>query len=81
MTTMPDSLLLALLALVGLAVWSWHVRRHPWVPCGKCRGSGNARHLSLSPFGHCGRCGGKGKRLRFAAKVRGYDLDAGSKKR
>jgi DnaJ-class molecular chaperone len=60
---------------------AWHIRRHPWMPCGKCEGSGKARALSFDPYGNCGRCKGKGKRLRFAAKILRYDLDTGAKKR
>jgi hypothetical protein len=71
---------IALLALAAVLVYAWHIRRHPWVKCGKCGGGSIERHLGLRPFGACSRCGGSGKRLRFAAWVLGYNKTTGARK-
>lgn len=81
MDRIVHALPLALLAITVLLVYGWHIRRHPWMKCDRCHGSGTARHLGMSPFGTCGSCRGKGKRLRLAAWALGYDLDSGAKKR
>jgi len=74
-------IVIALLTVIGCLIHLWHINRHPWVPCGACKGGGKSRHLSLSPFGNCGRCGGSGKRLRFAAWALGRDKATGGRKR
>lgn len=79
MSGIEQAFWLALLTVTFCALWSWHIRRHPWMPCGKCRGNGKAHHV-LAPYGRCSRCGGKGERLRFAAKILGYNLDSGRKR-
>jgi hypothetical protein len=80
MTEIADSLPLALLAVAGVVVYAWHIRRHPWVKCGKCNGGSIERHLGLRPFGACSRCGGSGKRLRFASWVLGYNRETGARR-
>ena len=82
MTDFPSIVNTALLIIFGVSVWVWHVRRHPWVNCGKCSGSGKRRTSILSDrFGNCPACGGGKKKLRLSARLAGYDLDTGRKKR
>jgi hypothetical protein len=66
-------------AVLAIGYW-WHIRRHPWMPCRHCGGSGKKRHLSAKPYGRCWWCRGKGERLRPAARVLRYDLATGRKR-
>lgn len=71
----------ALLAVIFAAWWVWHVRAHPWVKCGRCAGTGDRRTAMLSDrWGNCRRCAGKGKKLRWSARLAGYNLDTGRKR-
>jgi hypothetical protein len=64
------------LIVVGCVVlyagsWLRDRRRHPYVPCRKCRGRG--RYWSVWTAGAwrpCPRCGGRGSRLRWGVRER-----------
>lgn len=80
MASIGHTLLIALLVLAVVLIYAWHIRRHPWVNCGRCDGGSKARALGLRPFGACGKCGGTGKRLRFACWLFGYNKTTGARK-
>ena len=72
MPALDDLVRMALLTALVVVIWKWHINRHPWVNCDKCKGRSKEQHLGLTPFGHCSRCGGAGKRRRFGAWLLGH---------
>lgn len=73
-------IVIALLSVIGVLVYRWHIGRHPWMPCLACNGGGKSRALSLNPYGPCGRCGGTGRRRRFAAWILRYNRETGARR-
>jgi hypothetical protein len=71
-------------AATGLALTVWwvvHVRRHPWVPCRACKGSGKRRPALLPDrFGTCWWCKGSGRKLRWSARLAGFNRQTGSRR-
>lgn len=76
MSGIEQAFWLALLTVTFCAFCAWHIRRHPWMNCLSCGGSGKKRTL-LDPYGPCRRCGGSGRRRRFAAWLLRRDKETG----
>ena len=45
------------------------LRRHPWVKCGACNGSGKYFHsVFTNAYGKCGKCNGTGRQDRMGTR-------------
>jgi late competence protein required for DNA uptake (superfamily II DNA/RNA helicase) len=61
---------LALLAVALLVVYRASLKRHPYVDCRRCKGTGERRsRLFAHSFGYCPDCVGTGRKVRAGARL------------
>lgn len=66
---MGAGLVLAALVFAAVAAYVSACRRWPYVPCGRCEGTGKRRSWWGGAFRLCRRCGGTARQVRPGRRV------------
>jgi hypothetical protein len=69
--TWGQGLFLAAVVIGGLLYLRWDIRRHPYVRCRWCKGSGKHFSVTRLRYGACHHCDGTGKRLGLLPRLFG----------
>ncbi|MFI6910466.1 hypothetical protein ACIBKY_55115 [Nonomuraea sp. NPDC050394] len=60
----------ALLVTVLIIGYRYSLKRHPYIDCPRCQGTGERRsRLFAHSYGHCPDCTGTGRKVRLGARL------------